>query len=501
MKKIKLIFSFIVSLLLVTQAFPQQTAKEILNKTLEAMGGKEKIENLRTIQFSGTEINNLPSIAVWNNGAKSKIFLKLDRFADITGMKLISNEKFSFNDQQHKLEIKFIYDNGVALKEMGNKKRPAILAQASYLKNKFYENPVFNLQRASKSNDLEVWGQEEIHGVMNYVLEFSDNNRKIKLLINSLDYLPSAIEYRFYDEQNVFDSYWGDKLRRVNFSSYILTPGGIKFPTKWITSSNGFQDTELAITKLTINPEISADTFKISDDLREAFLKQKPKSQKEFAAGNNDGSANLIVTGIYQSPGVETKYNSTIVKQNDGIVIIDAPYSSANSITVIEKAKELFSGEKIKAVISTNQLWMHIAGLREYAAGGIPIYVYKDNKNIVKKLLNADYLSDPDKLQNNKKQTEIRTVSTKMEFGTGVNRFEIIPVLTGTGQRTTVIYFPAKKLLYASDLYQPQRFAQNYYNYFVSEVKDLIDREDLNVEKVYSLHMPLIKYSKLINEK
>ena len=347
---------------------------------------------------------------------------------------------------------------------------------------------------------MKILNPEYKDDVKYFVLEFTVRGENIKAIINSLDYLPAALEFTKYDSQDIYNNFWGDVKTKITYSGWMITASGIKFPSRWIISSEGFPTNDIAFTELEMNPAVPADTFKIPDKVKETFLKQKPKNRAEFAKDNNNGDANLIATGIYQSPGIETKYNSTIVKQSDGILIIDAPFSSANSKIVIQKANELFPGEKIKAVVSSNQLWMHIAGLREYAADGIPIYLYKQNKDIVEKLMNAKYLTEPDKLQKNKKEAVIRVISSRTSLGEGENRIEIIPVRTGTGQRTMAVYFPEKQLLYASDLYQPKRFARGFYSYYVNEIKSLVERENLDVEKIYSLHMTPIKYADLIKQ-
>lgn len=486
--------------LLVVRVFPQQTPEEILNKTLDAIGGKEKVVSIRSIHLKGMQIDNLYSIAVREKGAIPKMFWKIDRVLDFKNEQLVDKGRLHFNFRQDDVRLGFIYNADAAMQEVGDKKLPASLAQLEYFKERLQVNPVYFLQQGIKTNDLKLLNPEFENEIKNYVLQLPLDGMIIKVLINSLNYLLTEIVFTKYRSQDIYRNFWGDETTKITYSGWILTSSGIKFPTRWIYSSEGFPTNDVAFTELEINPVVPADTFKISNDLKDAFLKQKSKSRDEYAASNNDGSTKLIDEDIYQSPGIEKKYNSTIIKQNDGIVIIDAPFSSSNSEIVIKKAKELFPGEKIKAVISSNQVWMHIAGLREYAADGIPIYLYEENKGIVEKLLDAEYISEPDKWQKNKKKAVIKTIVDKMSIGTGKNRIEIIPVRTGSAQRTMAVYFPNEKILYASDLYQPKQFAHRYWSAFVSEIKDFVEREGFEVEKIYSLHMPVVKYSELISE-
>lgn len=473
------------------------TPEEILNKSLAAMGGKDKIENVKSLHLKGMEIDNLYSIAVQDKGAIPKMFWEIDRVLDFKNEKLVNKGRIHFNFRQDDVQFGFIYNPDTAMQEVGDKKLPASLAQLKYFKEELHINPVYIFQQGIKTDKPMLLDSLYKDGVKYFVIEFPVNGIKTKVIINSLNFLPAVIEYTRYKDQDNYNNFWGDETTKITYSGWTLTPSGIKFPTRWIYDSEGFPMNDVSFTEVEMNPVVPADTFKIPEKVKEAFLKQKPKNRMDFAKDNNNGNANLVAKGIYQSPGIETKYNSTIVEQSDGLVIIDAPFSSANSEIVIKKAKELFPDKTIKAVISSNQLWMHIAGLREYAAEGVPIYLYKENKNIVEKLMNANYFTVPDNLQKNKKEAVIKTISSRMNLGEGENRIEIIPVRTGTGQRTLAVYFPGKKLLYASDLYQPKRFARNFWSFYVSEVRDFIEREKLDVEKVFSLHMTPIKYSDL----
>lgn len=492
--------SILLVVLFLIPIYSQQTATEILNKTLEAMGGKEKIESINSMHLKGIQVDNLYSVAVEDKGAIPRMFWEIDRVLDLKHEKMVDKGRLHFNFRTDDVKIGFTYNPDAAMQQIGDKKLPASISQLEYFKDRIHINPIYVFQHAINNKSLKLLSLEYKDYVKYFVLEFMVEGKKIKALINSLDYLPAVIEFTKYKSQDIYNNFWGDELTRINYSGWMITASGIKFPTRWIISSEDFPTNDIAFTELEMNPAVLADTFKIPDKVKETFLKQKPKNRAEFAKGNNDGSTKLLTKGVYQSPGIEKKYNSTIVKQSDGIVIIDAPFSSANSEIVMKKAKELFPGERIKAVVSSNQLWMHIAGLREYAADGIPIYLYKQNKDIVEKLMNASYLTEPDKLQKNKKEAVIRVISSRTSLGEGENRIEIIPVRTGTGQRTMAVYFPEKKSLYASDLYQPKRFARGFYSYYVNEVKSLVERENLDVEKVYSLHMTPIKYSDLLNQ-
>ena len=103
-----------------------------------------------------------------------------------------------------------------------------------------------------------------------------------------------------------------------------------------------------------------------------------------------------LAPGIIQIPG---NFNVTLVKQTDGIVIIEAPISSGYSDKVIAEAKKRFPDLPVKAVISTSDSWPHIGGVREYVARNIPIYALDLNQPILDRIVAAPHHTNPDALE------------------------------------------------------------------------------------------------------
>lgn len=68
----------------------------------------------------------------------------------------------------------------------------------------------------------------------------------------------------------------------------------------------------------------------------------------------------------------------TLVQQDDGIVIVEAPISSGYSAKVIAEVHRRFPGKAIKAVITTSDSWPRLAGIREYVAQRIPIHALSE---------------------------------------------------------------------------------------------------------------------------
>ena len=116
-------------------------------------------------------------------------------------------------------------------------------------------------------------------------------------------------------------------------------------------------------------------------------------------------------------------WNSTIVRQSDGVVIIEAPISGLYTQTVIEEAKRRYPGIPVKAVLSTSDSWPHFGGVRSVVAQGLPVYILDLNQPLLEKMVTAPHTLDPDALEDSKnsKVPHWRIVSEKEEVGSGAH--------------------------------------------------------------------------------
>ena len=161
---------------------------------------------------------------------------------------------------------------------------------------------------------------------------------------------------------------------------------------------------------------------------------------------NPSAPAQEIAPGIFLFSG---SWNIVMVKQRDGVVIIEAPISAGYSRQAIEeKAGHLWPGTPVKAMITTSDAWPHLAGVGEYAARGIPTYALDVNRPILERNLGASA-----------RGVKINWVAGRTTLGDGPDRLEIYPLRGETTERQMMVYFPEYRLLYGSDAFQKNRAA------------------------------------------
>jgi hypothetical protein len=140
---------------------------------------------------------------------------------------------------------------------------------------------------------------------------------------------------------------------------------------QWNIESNGLRDQMVVVKKLQLNAVIREEDFSVPEDVRAQYNPlAKTTSPEDIPRGITADPAIEMGPGIIGIPGA---WNVTLVRQEDEIVLIEAPISSGYSAKVIAEGHRRFPDENIKAVITTSDSWPHLAGIRQYVAEGVPI--------------------------------------------------------------------------------------------------------------------------------
>jgi hypothetical protein len=340
--------------------------------------------------------------------------------------------------------------------------------------------------------DLRTAPDTVLQSVPHHVVDFTWKNIPVRVFLNANTALPTAVEWKSAHPYNLFWSIWGDLTTRLYYSFWWLCPGGIHYPLQWDFIRNDLPDHTLTITDIKVNADVPADTFTISADEKAAFEK-RTGTVDDRPLGFPDQPAVEVAKDIVHIPGA---WNVTLVRQSEGIVVIEAPISSGYSVKVLAEAERRWPGVPVKAVISTSDSWPHLAGVREYVARGIPVYAVDLNIPILTRLVSAQRTSLPDALQKNSKKPDFHSVSSKTLLGTGPNRIEIYPLRGETSERQMMVYFPEHKLLYGSDPFQQDEHGY-FYPQTVWELVHAVEREKLTVDKFFMMHIGPTPWSEL----
>jgi hypothetical protein len=266
---------------------------------------------------------------------------------------------------------------------------------------------------------------------------------------------------------------------------------GLDYPSGQVTERNGAIWRSTQAVDITFNQPVEDKDFAIDAKAAAASVAARGWKAAVFHAEKDTS----LAEGIDLFLG---SWNTTIVKQADGVVILETPISGGFTQGILAEAKKRYPDATLKAVLSTSDSWPHVGGVRADVAQGLPVYILDLNEPLLEQMLAAPHKIDPDALEASKKTPYWKIVAARTEIGTGPNRMVLFPLRGPSTERQYMVYFPDRRLLYASDtlvmnddhtLYNPELF---------HEVLQAVAREHLVVETVYAMHQAPVAWSEVL---
>jgi hypothetical protein len=457
-----------------------EDARQLLNKSINAMGGEAALRGLATLRLKTlghefyieqSERPEGPFIVEYHSTVEQR--------DSAHGRARIEVQSQTFQSASWDQVRTIVFDGEAVASTDGSRFAPVGWRPADTIQwvDLAPERVLFV---ALAAPDLVTAADVERQGIVQRVIAFGWRNRRVRLLINSHDDLPTAVEVLRPDEWGV----WGSVTDTLYYSLWTLLPGGIRYPLQFDRTWNGVTLSSTTIVQITPNPTIDAGAFAIPADVRAAFA-SLPESRATTAKLDVEHRRIDVAAGVVQYGG---GWNVEVVQQSDGLVVIEAPISSDYSSQVLDEIARRYPGATIKAVITTSDAWPHIGGIREYVARGIPVYALDLNRGILERLLAASDPAHPDRLARTPKAAQFHWVSNKTTIGSGDTQVVIYPAGEENGERMLFVYLPALRLLYTSDEIQQRASGDFFMPEYLKEVQDVITREGLAVDRIFSMH-------------
>ncbi len=477
------------------QAFAQTGARSKIRAALSAMGGEHKLRALNAMKMEGVAHQYFLEQSERPEGPWLVDYQEFSELCDIASAKLsrtvrtqniLSPEGRTFTTR--------VADN-VAAYEFGGRFFPAPTLEAQNSEELLALTPERALLHALQASDLRLEKNVTMQGVNHHVLSCGWQGKTLRLFLNAHTALPTAAELVSEHPYDLFWGIWGEVTTRVYFSTWMIEAGGIRYPRQFDVERHGLPWKSITITQLVMNPPVAADSFDVPLEIREAFGKNKIAIDDLPLAWRGKEPATELAKDIVKIPA---GWDVALVRQSDGVVIIEAPISSGYSARVLAEAGRRFPGAPIKAVISTSDAWPHVGGIREYVARGVPIYALDLNRPLLERIIAGLRKSYPDALAKQERKAKFQIVSGKITLGAGENRLELYPIRGESSERMIMIYFPEHGLLYGSDLIQQNRDGSFFMTQYLSELVDAVGRESLAVKTVFAMHSKALPWSEII---
>jgi glyoxylase-like metal-dependent hydrolase (beta-lactamase superfamily II) len=459
----------------------QLTPKQCLNLALNAMGGRDRLQKVKNMR-----LQTIGHTLLMEQSYRQDPFITSYETAqttlDFVNGRVLSDVKLTWPETdagQSQVETVTVVgpEGGVRRGKDGDS--PCSLADLAVARYALALGPSRILLAADAAPDLRFEKSEVVRSTLHSALAFTWQGEPVRILVNRFNHLPDAVEatQQFYD----FWFFWGDVKQRIYFENWRLMQG-IEYPTNLVEERNGAIWRSTQALNVEFNIPLDESAFRI-----DGATAKKSSASRGWNRPFRADKVTTLAPAIDFLPG---PWNSTVVKQSDGIVIVEAPIGEPYTQGILEEAKKRYPGLPIKAILSTSDSWPHTGGVRFAVSKHLPVYILDLNRPLLDRLIHAPHSLDPDNLE---KSTERNTpvwkiVSAKEEIGSGPNRIELYPVRGAATERQYMVYFPEHHLLYASDtlvinddntLYDPE---------LMHEVVQAVNRENLKVDTVFAMH-------------
>jgi hypothetical protein len=473
-----------------------KTAKQCVDLALDAMGGRDRLEKIKSIRvqtightlLTEQSYRQAPFITSYDRGQST---------LDFAGQRFLAEEKSTWPESdpgQSDSEATLIVgpDGGVIHTPKAD--YPAPLGSLHAARQELALGPARILLTAADAPDLRFDASEMLRGTSHTVVAFTWQKIPVRVLLNPFNHLPDAVEttQEFHD----FWYFWGDVQQRIYFDNFELYHG-VSYPTNEVEERNGVIWSSTQALNVEFNAPLDEKSFAM-----EAKAAKQSASSPGWNRPFHADKPTALAPGVDLYPGA---WNSTIIKQPDGVVILEAPISGLYIQGVIDEAKKKYPGAPITAVLSTSDSWPHTGGVRTVVAQGLPIYILDLNQPLLDKMMAAPRTLDPDALQiaRNAKAASgadavnWKIVSGKMELGSGDNRMQLFPLRGASTERQYMVYFPQFRLLYASDTLALNDDGSLYDPELMHEVAQAVQRENLQVDTVFAMHQGPIPWTQV----
>ncbi len=239
-------------------------------------------------------------------------------------------------------------------------------------------------------------------------------------------------------------------------AQYILsdykTVDGVKLPHKIKVWKAGKAYSEVQFTVAAINDPAVEKEFDIPD------AASKEADQAIAAGEYSPVVLTKIADGTYFARAYS--HNSMIVEFPQWLAVVEAPYTEAQSQTLVRVLKEQFPNKPIQYVAVTHHHADHIGGVRGIAAAGATVLVEKGHEPALRAMLDTHHTHPADALETRRsagqKVGTIDVYEGKKVVSDGKQSLELY-AFTGSPHVEPMVmaYVPSSKALFQSDLWFP----------------------------------------------
>jgi glyoxylase-like metal-dependent hydrolase (beta-lactamase superfamily II) len=270
-----------------------------------------------------------------------------------------------------------------------------------------------------------------------------------------------------------YDNIWGDVTYDAVYADWRDTVG-VKFPMRLAYELNGRVVQEVQLTDVRLNTPVDPAKFEVPAALRvDAAPPATGKVPTQWVIRRQ-------FIGVYldsENPSYDTRaakglrfqplapgvfhvvggtHNSLLVEMSDHLIVVDAPISDAQSLWVLNEAKQRFPGKPVRWLVLTHHHMDHAGGLRAYLAQGATLVVGEGSRAHFRRVLAAPIERNPDLPPHDFSQVPIVEVPESHVMRDARGRQVIAYAMANPHARGMLMaYVPDARLGFVADVWSP----------------------------------------------
>jgi hypothetical protein len=459
-----------------------QTPMQVIQNAAAAMGGKERIQSVKTLLMEGhgTDLDQGFTIRPADDVQAFYYVLDFKRQLDVANDRMLVEQlraaAWPFAAERTVNNQKFGLDGDVAYNVNANDNASrGSAAQARDRRIQMLHYPVMIL-RAAFNPDAQITNLRQ-EGKLRLVDIVTAKRDKITLAVDTETNLPvKAISMTAHPNL-------GDITKETLFWNYEEV-NGLKLPRRVKTKMDKYIELDLELKKITVDSGVG--NIAAPAGVKTAALPVPP-------------AQNVTVTevgkGIWHLGG--SGANSILFEFDDHLTLYEVP-SEARAVAVIAKARTLVPNKPLTQVIVSHHHFDHAGGLRVAVAEGLTIVAHKDNVEFFKDLVARRHSIEPDALEKNPKPIKIIPVDDTLTLKDKSMEVRLYHVLkyNGNFREGTLLYayVPRDRTLIQADLYDASWGRYAWADVFLWNMK----YRNLQIDKDVPVHGEIQSWSEVI---
>jgi glyoxylase-like metal-dependent hydrolase (beta-lactamase superfamily II) len=455
----------------------QPPEQQFLNDALRAVGGRSRVEAVKTVVMEGEGANynlgqDMRPEAATQSFAISGFVRKIDLTNGRQRLEQTRTPKFAyFQGPQPQTQIQAI-DGSVAFNVNPAGEAARIAPQAELDRRvEWFHYPITAL-RSALANQAAISNVRTV-GTDVRQADFKAGDAEWTMTIDAAG-LPLSISSRTYHPN------LGDVVMTTTFAEYRDT-NGVKLPARMTGKVDEFTTWEINATKLSIDAEVG-------DLAAPAAI-----AGKTVTAAPPNVVVQQLAKGVWLLGG--QSHHSALIEFDDHLMLIDAPQSEARTLAVIARAKETVKNKPLTQLVTTHHHFDHTAGIRAAITNGLVVITQAGNKDWVENMARRPHTIVQDVLAKNVSRLTVETVDAEREFKDQSMTVMLYHVAGNPHSDTMLMaYIPRDRILIQVDAFSPGSAVNPY----AANLLDNIQTRNLRVDTIVPLHGVVAPFAELV---